>query len=173
MTDRPGRTAGKRLLFILQHCPALLDATFAIAQRQLLSGRDTALYEKAVNLYSSKSKAKVPLPTDKTWIEQTNRKNENERNKLEVELKTYSSNMIKESIRVSLYMILHFNCLNVEQMAHRDLGDYYSSVGDTNTSLKHYAQSREFCSTSQHVLDMCISILEVSLDANPYDIDIF
>ena len=47
-------------------------------------------------------------------------------------------------------------------MAHRDLGDFYGSIGDINTSLKHYAQSREFCSTSQHVLDMCISVLEVS-----------
>ena len=46
-------------------------------------------------------------------------------------------------------------------MAHRDLGDFYRSTGDYATSLKHYTKSREFCTTSQHVLDMCLSILEV------------
>ena len=46
-------------------------------------------------------------------------------------------------------------------MAHRDLGDFFRTVGDYGTSLKHYTKSREFCTTSQHVLDMCISILEV------------
>lgn len=37
---------------------------------------------------------------DQDWVTKTTRKNTEERQKLEVELKTYSSNMIKESIRV-------------------------------------------------------------------------
>lgn len=41
------------------------------------------------------------LPLDEKWIQETNTRNIAERNKLEVELKTYSNNMIKESIRVS------------------------------------------------------------------------
>ena len=54
-------------------------------------------------------------------------------------------------------------------MAHRDLGDFFRAIGDYGTSLKHYTKSREFCTTSQHVLDMCMSILEV----NSYFIVIF
>lgn len=46
-------------------------------------------------------------------------------------------------------------------MAHRDLGNFYRSVGDEATSLKHYTKSREFCTSSLHVLEMCISVLEV------------
>jgi len=69
-----------------------------------------------------------------------------------VELKTYSNNMIKESIR----------------MAHRDLGDFSRAVGDYGTSLKHYTKSREFCTTSQHVLAMCISILELLIEHRNY-----
>jgi COP9 signalosome complex subunit 1 len=38
---------------------------------------------------------------DQKWIEETLAKNQAERMKLEMELKTYSNNMIKESIRVS------------------------------------------------------------------------
>lgn len=46
-------------------------------------------------------------------------------------------------------------------MAHRDLGVFYQSVGDSTTALKHYTKTREFCSTSRHILDMCLQILEV------------
>lgn len=46
-------------------------------------------------------------------------------------------------------------------MAHRDLGSFYRATGDYPTALKHYTKSREFCTTSQHVLDMCLSVLEV------------
>jgi COP9 signalosome complex subunit 1 len=46
-------------------------------------------------------------------------------------------------------------------MGHRDLGDFYRSVGEYPTALKHYTKSREFCTTSQHVLEMCLSVLEV------------
>jgi COP9 signalosome complex subunit 1 len=40
------------------------------------------------------------VDVDQKWIEQTTSKNQNERQKLEVELKNYTNNMIKESIRV-------------------------------------------------------------------------
>lgn len=49
-------------------------------------------------------------------------------------------------------------------MGHRDLADFYRSVGDYSTAMKHYTKSREFCTTSQHVLDMCLSVLEVRTD---------
>ncbi|KAM5541933.1 hypothetical protein V8D89_004243 [Ganoderma adspersum] len=41
------------------------------------------------------------------------------------ELKTYSSNMIKERIRIA-------------QTMHHNLGAFYCSVGEQVTSLKHY-----------------------------------
>ena len=46
-------------------------------------------------------------------------------------------------------------------MAHRDLAQFYRSTGDYQAAMKHYAKLREFCTTSQHVLDMCLSVLEV------------
>lgn len=46
-------------------------------------------------------------------------------------------------------------------MAHRDLAEFYRSVGEYQQSLRHHTKSREFCATSQHVLDMCLSVLEV------------
>ncbi len=57
-------------------------------------------------------------------------------------------------------------------MGYRDLGDFYRSVGDYGNALKQYTKSREYCTTSQHVLDMCLSVLEVDtpvcLDPLPF-----
>ena len=48
------------------------------------------------------------------------------------------------------------------QMAHRDLGNFYRVTGDHATAVKHFAKSREFCTTSQHILDMCLAVIEAS-----------
>ena len=48
-------------------------------------------------------------------------------------------------------------------MGHRDLGNFYRAVGDPATALKHFTKSREFCATGQHVLEMCLSVLEVRI----------
>jgi hypothetical protein len=54
--------------------------------------------------------------------------------------------------------------LTMPQMAHRDLGEHHRATGDFANALKHLTKLREFCSTSQHVLDMCLSVLEVRRD---------
>lgn len=46
-------------------------------------------------------------------------------------------------------------------MAYRDLGEFYRTIGDYQSSLKQYQKLRDVCTTSQHVLDMCLSVLEV------------
>lgn len=48
-------------------------------------------------------------------------------------------------------------------MAHRDLAEHFRSTGDYQMAMKHYQKLREFCTTSQHVLDMCLAVLEVRL----------
>lgn len=53
-------------------------------------------------------------------------------------------------------------------MAHRDLAEFYRAIGDYQTALKHYAKLREYCTTSQHVLDMCIAVLELLIEQRNY-----
>ncbi|PAV18220.1 G pathway suppressor 1 [Pyrrhoderma noxium] len=147
------RAAIIRLLYILECCPSLARPAFDAAVQRIKTGRDVSFYNNAVNLYNQ------TLPdgadreeVDAQWVESTQASNMHERNKLEVELKTYQSNMIKESIR----------------MAHRDLGNFYKAAGDEGLALKHYSRSREFCSSSQHVLEMCLSILELVIEQRNY-----
>lgn len=69
--------------------------------------RDPSLYQRAIDMYAAAQKHREDLPphaevasVDPTWVEKTTTRNNADKTKLEVELKTYASNMIKESIRV-------------------------------------------------------------------------
>ncbi|CCM06321.1 uncharacterized protein FIBRA_08573 [Fibroporia radiculosa] len=155
-----GRSLVDRLVPVISSCPTLTGQALQLALQEILQMRDPNLYRAVLAAYeqaATASKGQLPpssdvAPTDQKWIDETNQKNQADRTKLEVELKTYTSNMIKESIR----------------MAHRDLGDFFRSIGDHANSLKHHTKSREFCTTSQHVLDMCLSVLELLVEHRNY-----
>ena len=105
-----GRTVVDRLIHIIQSCPTLAPQAFGIAIEHVQRLRDTSLYNQLIATYEQVFTAvssESPIPTwqefhqyDQRWVEETNRRNSEEKAKLEVELKTYTSNMIKESIRV-------------------------------------------------------------------------
>jgi len=79
--------------------------------------RDPALYKIALSVYEqlpSYSDIHIPLPSDvatldPAWKDEITAQNRAERQKLDVELKTYSNNMIKESIRVRPLSDFFFN----------------------------------------------------------------
>ncbi|KAG6839785.1 hypothetical protein C0991_011700, partial [Blastosporella zonata] len=158
ISNYTGRTAIDRLIHIVQTCPSIAPEAFQLAVQHILQSRNTAIYKSLLTAYErAASTTTLPnpvelAPLDMAWADDTTAKNQAERVKLEVELKTYSNNMIKESIR----------------MAHRDLGLFYRSVGEYSIALKHFAKIREYCATSQHVLDMCLSVLEILLEQRNY-----
>lgn len=71
---------------------------------------DTALYRSLLAAYDQLATGSdgdlPPLaevhPLNQDWIDEVTQKNQAQRIKLETELKTYTSNMIKESIRVGV-----------------------------------------------------------------------
>ncbi|KAJ7628348.1 26S proteasome subunit RPN7-domain-containing protein [Roridomyces roridus] len=162
ISNYTGRTAVDRLIHIISVCPPLAPEAFQLAVQQIHQSRDPSLYQQVLSAYEQVVAAAAgenPLPSsmelaplDTRWADETMTKNQAERSKLEVELKTYTNNMIKESIR----------------MGHRELGDFYRSIGEYPTSLKHYTKSREFCTTSPHVLEMCLSVLELLIEQRNY-----
>ncbi|KAI6120146.1 26S proteasome subunit RPN7-domain-containing protein [Pisolithus croceorrhizus] len=156
-----GRTVIDRLIAIIIQCPSIAPHALSLAFQRLYRLRDPSLFNAVISAYESvlgtqEGKGLPPVAdvvsVDMEWVEDVTKRNIAERTKLEVELKTYTNNMIKESIR----------------MAHRDLGDFFRSTGEFGLALKHYTKSREFCSTSQHVLDMCMSVLELAVEQRNY-----
>ncbi|KIK22558.1 hypothetical protein PISMIDRAFT_102310 [Pisolithus microcarpus 441] len=156
-----GRTVIDRLIAIIIQCPSIAPHALSLAIQRVYRLRDPSLLNAVISAYESvlgtqEGKGLPPVAdvvsVDMEWVEDVTKRNIAERTKLEVELKTYTNNMIKESIR----------------MAHRDLGDFFRSTGEFGLALKHYTKSREFCSTSQHVLDMCMSVLELAVEQRNY-----
>ena len=104
-----GRTAVDRLLAITAACPAIAPQALKLAFTHLYRLRDPSLVQATLAAYAGAAAlpegqglppAADVVAVDTAWIEEVTKKNVAERTKLEVELKTYTNNMIKESIRV-------------------------------------------------------------------------
>ncbi|KAL7416943.1 26S proteasome subunit RPN7-domain-containing protein [Mrakia frigida] len=86
------------------------------------------------------------------WRREVQSVSRGEIEKLETELKTVQANLIKESIR----------------MCHVDLAKLYLKCGDPQGALKSFVKTREFNSTGQQMLEMCMSIIEVDITLHAY-----
>lgn len=53
-------------------------------------------------------------------------------------------------------------------MGYRDLARFQYRTGDLPGAVRSYTKSREFCTTSNHVLEMCLGVIEVALDMANY-----
>lgn len=49
----------------------------------------------------------------------------------------------------------------------RRLADQYYDMGDLQQALRHYVRTRDYCSTSEHVIDMCFDVIQVSEPKGP------
>jgi COP9 signalosome complex subunit 1 len=49
-------------------------------------------------------------------------------------------------------------------MGYNDLAAHYYRCGDLAGAVKAYGRTRDYCSTSKHVLDMCLNIIRVSIE---------
>lgn len=105
--------------------------------------KDTSLDYK---LYLSIGDECKDLNVDRMWAQEAKKKQESGLDKLDVELKNYQNNLIKESIR----------------MGHRDLGDFQRKSGDLPAAIRSYTKSKDYCTTSHHILDMCLCVIDVS-----------
>lgn len=109
ISNYTGRAAIDRLTHIVSVCPSVAVDAFTLAVRLIQKAHDPGLFQTLCHAYeqvAAYSNVKLPsiseLPAIQTkWTDDTLKKNQSEKMKLEAELKNYSNNMIKESIRVS------------------------------------------------------------------------
>ncbi|EST08794.1 Proteasome component (PCI) domain protein [Kalmanozyma brasiliensis GHG001] len=149
-----GQARAQRLMYIAQHCPSLRQTcSKAAAEYVKEHTRDVAAYQAMITTHNTEPETGDLLPAsqriaaDSEWIQSTQQRNNAEREKLELEMRNYQNNLIKESIR----------------MAHRDLGDHFWDTGDHQEALKSYTKTRDYCSTTDHIIEMCMNVIEVSL----------
>ena len=97
-----GKTRLYRLLHIGKHSAYLSTDALKAAALEAKTGKDVALYEKIVQTLQSVAPNEQEAVLDKDWVDKTTREVKAETTRMELELKGYKHNLIKESIRVSV-----------------------------------------------------------------------
>ncbi len=98
------------------------------------------------------------------WIDRMTKQTKAETDRLELELKGYKNNLIKESIRVSFLAVHQKQSSLRRQMGYDDLGQHYHRIGDLPNSTKAFTRMRDFCTTPSHVIIMKLRLLNVSIE---------
>ncbi|MCO5576318.1 hypothetical protein L7F22_030127 [Adiantum nelumboides] len=65
---------------------------------------------------------------------------------------TLYTNLIKESIR----------------MGHNDLGDFHYGRGDLQLAFKCFVRTRDYCTTSKHIISMCLNVILVAVNLGQF-----
>lgn len=100
-----------RLIYVISVAPKLAPQAARRAAEYIHTGRNPNLYNTLLEVYEVAQATSASLgqdirplqevvAIDTKWAEEISARNEQERTKLEVELRTYTNNMIKESVRV-------------------------------------------------------------------------
>jgi COP9 signalosome complex subunit 1 len=106
-----GKTLVDRMVHIMNVSPQIAAHAATLAAREIPRTRNPALYGTVQQAYDVSRAMAASLGTehpltpevvvvDSAWVDSVTARNNAERQKLEVELKGYTTNMIKESIRV-------------------------------------------------------------------------
>ncbi|KAI9495777.1 26S proteasome subunit RPN7-domain-containing protein [Zychaea mexicana] len=154
ISNYTGRTAIERAIFISKQCNSLeVEALTWAAAEIKKSTRDTEKYStciKALNV-ALRTRGQPTVESDQTWINTTNRENKANIEQLENELKG-GKTMLKENTRDGLNRI----------------GELYHQCGDLANALKSYVRSRDYCSNSEQLLEMCFRVIQVNMDQENY-----
>ncbi|KAB2595628.1 COP9 signalosome complex subunit 1 [Pyrus ussuriensis x Pyrus communis] len=148
-----GRTKIMRLLFIAQRSQsneAMELEALRMAYDEIKKGENTQLHREVVQKIVGRLGPEYGM--DVAWCDTVDRRAEQKKEKLENELNAYRTNLIKESIR----------------MGYNDFGDFYYAHGQLGDAFKSYVRTRDYCTTSKHIVHMCISSTLVSIEMGQF-----
>ncbi|KAM7260798.1 hypothetical protein ACFE04_026273 [Oxalis oulophora] len=149
-----GRTKIVRLLFIANRCgekyPSMQLEALRMAYDEIKRGENTFMYREVVSKIGGRLGPAYVM--DAAWSDMIDKRADQKKDKLDNELNAYRTNLIKESIR----------------MGYNDFGDFYYAHGLLGEALKSYIRTRDYCTTSKHVLHMCMYIILTSIEMGQF-----
>ncbi|KAJ8900387.1 hypothetical protein K2173_025027 [Erythroxylum novogranatense] len=147
-----GRTKIVRLLFIADHTDntTMQLEALRMAYDEIKKGENTQLFREVVQKIDGRLGPKYSM--DSRWCDTVDRRAEQRKERLENELNAYKTNLIKESIR----------------MGFNDFGDFYYAHGLLGDAFKSYVKTRDYCTTSKHIIYMCMSAILVSIEMGQF-----
>ncbi|PKI45393.1 COP9 signalosome complex subunit 1 [Punica granatum] len=146
------RTKITRLLFIADHCDneSMKLEALKMAYDEIKKGENTQLFREVVDKIGGKLGEKYGM--DSAWCEAVDRRAEQKKEKLDNELNSYRTNLIKESIR----------------MGYNDFGEFYYAHGNLGDAFKSFVRTRDYCTTSKHIISMCMNAILVSIEMGQF-----
>lgn len=146
-----GRTKINRLLFIAEHSNEQMQLeALRMAYDEIKKGENTQLFREVVGKIGGRLGSTFEM--DVAWAEGVDRRAEVRRDKLDNELNAYKTNLIKESIR----------------MGYNDFGDFFYAHGALPDAFKNYVRTRDYCTTSKHIIHMCLNAILVSIEMGQF-----
>ncbi|PSS24349.1 COP9 signalosome complex subunit 1 like [Actinidia chinensis var. chinensis] len=147
-----GRTKIARLLFVSDRCDvaSMQLETLRMAYDEVKKGENTQLFREVVQKIDGRLGPNYG--PDPAWADAVDRRAEQRKEKLENELNAYRTNLIKESIR----------------MGYNDFGDFYYAHGALGDAFKNYIRTRDYCTTSKHIIHMCLNAILVSIEMGQF-----
>lgn len=121
-----------------------------LAFDEIKKGDDTFLMREIVKKINGRLGSGYAL--DEAWCDAIEKKAELKKEKLDSELNSYRTNLIKESIR----------------MGYNDFGDFYYAHGQLGEAFKNYIRTRDYCTTSKHAIHMSLNAILVSIEMGQY-----
>jgi len=167
-----GFTRLKRMAFIASQNSTLKPDVLRVAIDEVRKTTNTALYLELITMAADTPGASA---RDDAWVEAEDKRASQRLEKLENDLSQHKTSLVKESIRVRachthrlaamarLWADPRRTARRAAQMGHNDLGDFHSARGDFATALKCYVRTRDYCTTSKHIITMCLNIIRVSI----------
>lgn len=53
-------------------------------------------------------------------------------------------------------------------MGYRDLGNHHHQIGDLQGSIRQHTKSRDYCTQTSHIVELCLSVIDASLESGNY-----
>ncbi|THU56250.1 hypothetical protein C4D60_Mb11t15300 [Musa balbisiana] len=147
-----GRTRVSRLLFIAERCgnEGMQLEALRMAHDEIKKGEDSHLYREVIAKIGGRLGPLYAL--DQTWVDMVDRRAEARKEKLENELNSYKTNLIKESIR----------------MGFNDLADFFYAHGQLGDAFKNFVRTRDYCTSSKHISQMCLNVILVGIELGQF-----
>ena len=165
-----GFTRLKRMSHIASQNSTLKPDVLRAAIDEVRKTTNTSMYLELIAMAADTAGASV---RDDAWVEAEDKRASQRLEKLENDLGQHKTSLVKESIRVRarhtqrsaavahLWPTRRNECdRRPAQMGHNDLGDFHSARGDFAMALKCYVRTRDYCTTSKHIITMCLNVIK-------------
>jgi COP9 signalosome complex subunit 1 len=145
-----GHTKIARLIFIAERYPEKQGEAYKMSIDALKQTKNTPLYRKIFEKVADKLGA--PYTYDSSWADGIDKKAQSTSDELENLLNSYRQNLIRKKIRTG----------------YNDLGDFHYDRGDFNAALRSYIRTQDYCTSSEHIIEMCLNVIKVSVAMNNF-----